>query len=69
MVLDWGTHRWAIEIKLTSDPSTQMIDRLNKTADMIDADKRILICRIARKIENASLLVTNLSGWLKKVVE
>lgn len=67
--MDWAAHRWAVEIKLTSDPSTNMIDRLNKTADMIEADKRILICRIARKIENARLLVTNLSGWLKRVVE
>jgi len=69
LVLDWGTHRWAVEIKLTSDPSTQVIDRLNKTADMIDADKRILVCRIARKIENPQLLVTNLSGWLRRIAE
>ena len=69
LVLDWGTHRWAVEIKLTSDPSTDMIDRLHRTADMIDADKRILICRIARKIENPRLLVTNLSGWLRRIVE
>jgi hypothetical protein len=68
LVLDWGTHRWAVEIKLTSDPSTDMIDRLNAVADMIAADKRILVCRIARKIENRRLLVTNLSGWLRKVI-
>jgi len=67
LVLDWGTHRWAIEIKLTSDPSTDMIERLNAVADMIDADKRILVCRIARKIENQRLLVTNLSGWLRMI--
>jgi hypothetical protein len=69
LVLDWGTHRWAVEIKLTSDPSTDMIDRLHRTADMIDADKRILVCRIARKIENPRLLVTNLSGWLRRIAE
>ncbi len=69
LVLDWATHRWAVEIKLTSDPSTDMIDRLNRTADMIDADKRILVCRIARKIENQRLLVTNLTGWLRRIAE
>jgi len=69
LVLDWATHRWAVEIKLTSDPSTDMIGRLNKAADMIDADNRILICRIARKIESQHLLVTNLSGWLRRIAE
>jgi len=67
LVLDWGTERWAIEIKLTSNPSTGMIDRLNKTADMIDASRRVLVCRIARKIENQTLLVINPSGWLETV--
>ena len=69
LVLDWGTKRWAVEIKLTSDPSTDMISRLHKTADMIGAVRRILVCRTARTIENNTLLVTNLSDWLKKLAE
>lgn len=69
LVLDWGTQRWAVEIKLTSNPSTGMIDRLHKTADMIDADRRILVCRIARKIENKKLLVINPTGWIRQLTE
>ncbi len=69
LVLDWGTDRWAIEIKLTSNPSKDMISRLHKTADMISADKRILICRIGQKIENEKLLVTNPAGWIKLLSE
>lgn len=69
LILDWGTQRWAIEIKLTSNPSTDMINRLHKTADMIGAAKRILVCRIARKIENEKLFVTDLMGWLKQLAE
>lgn len=68
LVLDWGSDRWAIEIKLTSNPSTRMIDHLQKTADMIDASRRIFVCRIDRKIENKSLLVTHPSGWLKSII-
>ncbi len=68
LVLDWGSERWAIEIKLTSDPSTAMVARLHKSADMIGADRRILICRIARKIETEALLVTHLSGWLQSLL-
>jgi uncharacterized protein len=68
LVLDWGSQRWAVEIKLTSNPSVGMINRLNKTADMIDADRRILVCRIARKIENERLLVINPTGWIKQLI-
>ncbi len=69
LVLDWGTDRWAIEIKLTSNPSSSMVDRLNRTADFIDANRRVLVCRIARKIETDKLLVANLPVWLAKLVE
>jgi len=69
LVLDWGTDRWAIEIKLTSNPSAAMIDRLNTTADLIGASRRVLVCRIARRIETEDLLVASLPVWLKKIVE
>jgi len=68
LVLDWGAERWAIEIKLTSNPSSAMIDRLNQAADLIRATRRVLVCRIARKIEAKQLLVTNLPAWLKTLV-
>jgi predicted AAA+ superfamily ATPase len=69
LVLDWGTDRWAIEIKLTSNPSAAMIDRLNATADLIGASRCVLVCRIARRIETEKLLVASLPVWLKKLVE
>jgi predicted AAA+ superfamily ATPase len=68
LVLDWGTERWAVEIKHTSNPTSAMLDRLNKTADMIEATRRVLICRVARKIETERLLVASLPVWLKTVV-
>ena len=66
-ILDRGTERWAIEIKLTSNPSPAELDRLNATADLIDAKRRVLVCRISRKIETEKLLVTHLSGWLRQL--
>jgi predicted AAA+ superfamily ATPase len=65
LVLDWLTERWAVEIKLTSNPTSAMVDRLNQTADMIDAPRRVLVCRVARKIETEQLLVASLPVWLK----
>ena len=57
LVLDWGTDRSAIEIKLTSNPNSSMIGRLTPAADFIDAARRVLICRVSRKIETEQLLV------------
>ena len=68
LLLDWGTDRWAVEVRLTSDPSTDMIGRLHRTADMVDASRRILVCRIRRPIENPTLLVTDLAGWLRRLL-
>jgi len=68
LVLDWATERWAVEIKLTSNPTSAMVDRLNQTADMIDATRRVLVCRIARKIETERLLVASLPVWVKTLV-
>jgi hypothetical protein len=46
-----------------------MIHRLNTTADLIDASRRVLVYRIARRIETEKLLVASLPVWLKKLVD
>lgn len=38
-----GNKLWAIEVKLTSHPSMQDFDSLNRAADMVGADKRVLV--------------------------
>ena len=63
LVLEMGTQRWALEAKLTSNPSRAEVARLHKTADLIDAERRILICRVAEPITSPDLLVTHLADW------
>ncbi len=67
LLLEIGSKRWAIEIKLTSNPSSGDVDRLEKTAAMVDADFTVLICRIARSFENERVLVTNVPSWLRRI--
>lgn len=67
LILDWGNERWAIEIKLTSNPAKQEVERLHKVADMVNASRRILICRNASPFGNDQLTVTNLEAWLKQL--
>lgn len=69
LVLDWGAERWAVDIKLTSNPSAGMVAALNKAADMIGATRRVLICRTATASENDALLVASPDVWFRKLLE
>jgi predicted AAA+ superfamily ATPase len=67
LVLDFGRSLWAVETKLTASPSVGDIKRLDKVADLIGADQRILVARVHESIESERLLVTNLPGLLDKL--
>jgi predicted AAA+ superfamily ATPase len=67
LLLDWGNERWAIEIKLASNPSKQEIERLNKVADMVGATRRILLCRVATPFGNDQLTVSHPTDWLQQL--
>jgi predicted AAA+ superfamily ATPase len=64
LIIDSGDTLSAIEIKLTSTPSTQDIAQLNKVADLIGAQKRILICRAEKPIVSDNLVVSDLPYFL-----
>ncbi len=63
LVLERPAGRWAIEIKLTADPSPADTARLDKTADMIDAARRFLVSQTPRVIEGPRTASCNLA-WL-----
>lgn len=69
LLLDWGGEKWAIEIKLTSDPTRAMIKGLQKASELTDATKCILICKMTEEISTESLWVTNLPSFLKKLAQ
>ncbi|MBM4019603.1 MAG: ATP-binding protein [Planctomycetes bacterium] len=65
LVLDLGKRRWAIEVKLTASPSLADLARLNKAADMIKADRRILISRATEVIDQGNQVSCNLPWFLE----
>lgn len=67
LVLDFGRSIWAIETKLTASPSLGDIRRLNRVADLINADQRVLVCRVPESLESEGLLVTDLAGLLDRL--
>jgi len=60
LLLDFGKTLWAIEMKLTSNPSASDVAAFVKTADLIKADKKILISRTNEHLENNDVISTNL---------
>jgi hypothetical protein len=69
LLLDFGTERWACEIKLTADPKADDLARLNKVADLIGAEKRILISRTLNPMESATGASLNLPGFLARLAD
>ena len=65
LVLNMKNDLWAIEIKLTSSPRDSDFRRLDVSADMIKASKRIIISRTDKTFEAGNRISTHLAGFLK----
>ena len=64
VLLRYRARLWAIEMKLSSSPDRKDLDRLNKVADMVGADKRVLISKSKEQFETKDVMMTNLEGFL-----
>jgi predicted AAA+ superfamily ATPase len=69
LVLERGGELWAIEVKLTSTPGVDDIARLDRTADLIAADRRFLVSQTPRTIEGQRTLSCNLPSFLARLDE
>lgn len=69
LVLQWGSLRWAVEIKLTSEPSADQVRRLKKTAEMIGAERSVLLCRTDNPIIHGSTWITDPVSWCRFLAE
>ncbi|MCE9582342.1 MAG: ATP-binding protein [Planctomycetes bacterium] len=68
LVLETGGEKWAVEIKLSSSPSTSEWERLNKVADMIGATRRFLVSNISTSSGDSRRGAGNLD-WMLDVVQ
>jgi len=57
--------KWGFEIKLSGSPGRDEIDRLHKAAEMVGADRKLLISRTRIEIEGTDVVSTNLYGVLR----
>lgn len=64
LLLDWGTERWAIEVKLTTDPTPSDFGRLEKAADLANASRRFLVSRVRVPTRTGPKVSCNVDGLL-----
>lgn len=62
LVVETGGELWAFEVKLTAAPGPSDLARLNANADLIGADRRILVCQRRGLMETDSQVVCDLEG-------
>ncbi len=67
LVLVLGRERIAVEIKLTSAPSQNDIERLDRVADMVGASRRFLITRSARRLGSGKTVACDLATLLSEI--
>jgi len=68
LVFRLGSVTYAIEIKLSSSPGTDDMKRLRKAAEIIGAEKQVLISRTVQPVENEAVMSTNLRGFLNHLI-
>ena len=65
LLLEVDSELWALEIKLTARPGPQDLARLNANADLVDADRRFVVCQRSERMENETQVVCDLAGLME----
>ena len=64
LLLEWRGQLWAFEIKLSSAPNTEHLNALRHTAELIGADRTVLISRTTQPVQGDRAASLNLAAAL-----
>ncbi len=65
LVFQLDSRLWAVEVKLTSNPGEAEFARFNKAAELIGADRRVLVAQVKDTVFNGQSGLASLSGLLE----
>ena len=65
LVFKLGRRLWAVESKLTSSPASQEFDRFNAAADLIGAERRVLVAQVKETVFNGRSGIASLAGLVE----
>ena len=64
LVLDLGRERWALEVKFTSEPSSEDPRVLEKAGALVKATRLALICRVTAPVDAGRTKILPLKDFL-----
>jgi hypothetical protein len=64
LLLDFARERWAIEVKLTSSPAPEDLDRLDRVASLVKARRRFLVSQTRKSVFSEPRVSCNLTDLL-----
>ncbi len=65
LVFQLGRHLWAVEVKLTTSPAQADFARFNTAADLIGADRRVLVAQVGETVFNGRSGIASPGGLLE----
>ena len=69
LVVEVDQELWAIEVKLTTQPSRATMARLNRNADLIGAHRRFLVSRQAESFSSGAQTVCDVAAIITEIAE
>jgi len=69
LVFKFKKELWAMEIKLSANPSSDDVKRLNKTADFINADRRVLLSQTKNAVLQDKFASCDLNQFLSEIIK
>lgn len=69
LVFQLGRNLWAVEAKLTSSPAPQDFERFNAAADLIGADRRLMIAQVKEMVFNGRRGISPLADALQMLIK
>jgi predicted AAA+ superfamily ATPase len=67
LLLQMGRKLWAIEIKLTTNPTPNDLRRIQKVCDMVNAHRAILLSQVVRSTRQGAVTSCNLDWFLRSL--
>jgi predicted AAA+ superfamily ATPase len=67
LLIQFSNSLWAFEIKLTSFPSPQDLDKLKHIANLVHADQCVLLSKTKKTIRSGNVVSTNLREYLSSL--
>jgi predicted AAA+ superfamily ATPase len=69
LLIHVGRETWALEVKLTTNPTLQDLRRIKKVSDMVGAQRALVLSQVPRSTERDDVVSCNLDWFLRSLAD